>query len=90
MFVFLFLFYNEYSLCRYILGNYNLFTNDFLSNPHQFIFSVFRGCRHWQDVVCLGLGLTMLDGKLVDDLVTSECVPAFVESSQKVWKEKVL
>ena len=34
--------------------------------------------------------LTMLDGELVDDLVTSECVPAFVESSQKVWKEKVL
>ena len=52
MFVFLFLFYNEYSLCRYILGNYNLFTNDFLSNPHQFIFSVFRVVR----VLLLGNG----------------------------------
>ena len=50
---FLFLFYNEYSLCRYILGNYNCFTNDFLrSIPHQAKLSkVVQSCAKFGKVV---------------------------------------
>ena len=50
---FLSLFYNEYSLCGYILGNYNCFTNDFLrSIPHQAKLSkVVQSCAKFCKVV---------------------------------------